>query len=205
MIVGFFDEHVTGPVMAILRGMDPQRTVELAERAWDLGIEAVELPIETQHAEPSLRAAVQAGAWRGRPVGAAGGGRDRGEHGAGAHGQGTGRGVHPGAGLDPEVVRLSVELGVPHLPGVATPSEIQQAHPARAVVGQGVPGHRTGRRLVQGDTRPVPRPADGGNRRDERAQRPEFLAAGAAVVAVGSALEGPEQLPELAKLSRRPR
>ncbi|NUT32651.1 MAG: 2-dehydro-3-deoxyphosphogluconate aldolase, partial [Hamadaea sp.] len=48
--------------MAILRGYDPARTVELATRAWDLGIRAVEIPIGEPDQLPSLAAAVQAGA-----------------------------------------------------------------------------------------------------------------------------------------------
>ncbi|HBF78813.1 MAG TPA: 2-dehydro-3-deoxyphosphogluconate aldolase, partial [Streptomyces sp.] len=31
--------------MAILRGHPPERTVELAERAWDLGVTQVEVPL----------------------------------------------------------------------------------------------------------------------------------------------------------------
>ena len=58
------------PVMAILRGHDPARTVELSTRAWDLGIEHVEVPIQTPDAVPSLRAAIAAGAERGKGVGA---------------------------------------------------------------------------------------------------------------------------------------
>ncbi|GAA0519207.1 hypothetical protein GCM10011581_09070 [Saccharopolyspora subtropica] len=41
--------------MAILRGMDPQRTVELAMRAWDLGIDAVEVPAPTARSDGSAR------------------------------------------------------------------------------------------------------------------------------------------------------
>ncbi|CAM05155.1 2-keto-3-deoxy-phosphogluconate aldolase [Saccharopolyspora erythraea NRRL 2338] len=116
----FFDDLFSCGVMAILRGMDPERTATLAERAWDLGIDAVEVPIETPGAEPSLRAAIEAGARRGRPVGA---GTVVGvEQLRTATELGAAFTVAPG--LDPELVRAS-EL--PHLPGVATPSEVQHA------------------------------------------------------------------------------
>ncbi|MEV4216401.1 hypothetical protein AB0J36_33495, partial [Micromonospora sp. NPDC049662] len=43
-------------VMAILRGLPVAETVRLAERAWDLGIEVVEVPVATADAVPALRA-----------------------------------------------------------------------------------------------------------------------------------------------------
>ncbi|GAA4829355.1 bifunctional 4-hydroxy-2-oxoglutarate aldolase/2-dehydro-3-deoxy-phosphogluconate aldolase [Saccharopolyspora rosea] len=191
-----FDELFSGPVMAILRGMDPQRTVELAERAWDLGIDAVEVPIETPRAEPSLRAAVRAGVRCGRPVGA--GTVVSAEHLDVARQAGAAFTVAPG--LDPEVVRLSAELGLPHLPGVATAGEIQhglrlgltwlKAFPA-AELGTGwfraMLGPFPGLRLV----------ATGGM---TARNAPGFLDAGARVVAVGSALADPAQLPALSEL-----
>src|SRR4051794_23584342 len=57
-------------VMAILRGLPANETVTLACRAWDLGIEAVEVPVQTPDALPSLRAAIAAGRERGHRVGA---------------------------------------------------------------------------------------------------------------------------------------
>ncbi|MBB5155575.1 bifunctional 4-hydroxy-2-oxoglutarate aldolase/2-dehydro-3-deoxy-phosphogluconate aldolase [Saccharopolyspora phatthalungensis] len=194
--MGFFDDLFTGPVMAILRGMDPQRTVELAERAWDLGIEAVEVPIETQRAEPSLRAAVQAGAKRDRPVGAGTVVTLEQVHTA----KELGAAFTVAPGLDPEVVRLSAELDVPHLPGVATPSEIQKAHRLGLSWVKAFPAAELGTGWFKAMHGPFPglrMVATGGmNARNA----PEFLAAGATVVAVGSALEDVEQLPELAKL-----
>ncbi|MYV41452.1 2-dehydro-3-deoxyphosphogluconate aldolase, partial [Streptomyces sp. SID1328] len=58
------------PVMAILRGMPLDKSVELATRAWDLGIECVEVPVQSRKAAEVLAAVVKAGAERGRPVGA---------------------------------------------------------------------------------------------------------------------------------------
>ncbi len=57
-------------VMAILRGMPQRETVDLATRAWDLGITCVEVPAQTPEALAVLRAVVQAGADRGHWVGA---------------------------------------------------------------------------------------------------------------------------------------
>lgn len=120
----WFDEvFAEQRVMVILRGQSPERTVELCTRAWDLGITQVEVPVQSPDALPSLRAALAAARERGLGVGA-----------------GTvttvpvleqvvaaGVTFTVAPGLDDDVVRRSTELGVPHLPGVATPSEIQRA------------------------------------------------------------------------------
>ncbi|MGW1676815.1 bifunctional 4-hydroxy-2-oxoglutarate aldolase/2-dehydro-3-deoxy-phosphogluconate aldolase [Saccharopolyspora sp. NPDC002376] len=196
-----FDELCTGPVMAILRGFDPQRTAELAERAWDLGIDAVEVPIETERAVPSLRAAVQVGAERGRPVGA----------GTVVGADQLRTAVEIGAaftvapGLDPEVVRLSEELALPHLPGVATPSEIQHALRLGLSWVKAFPAAELGAGWFKAMRGPFPglrMVATGGMNARNAA---EFLSAGAAVVAVGSALEDADQLPALAELVERSR
>lgn len=191
-----FDELFTVPVMAILRGMEPERTVALAERAWALGITAVEVPIEAPAAEPSLRAAVGAGAQRGRPVGA---GTVVGvEQARTAREAGAAFTVAPG--LDSEVAGASSELGLPHLPGVATPSEIQRAQRLGLTWVKAFPATELTSRWFAAMRGPFPHVrlvATGGmNARNAR----EFRTAGASVVAVGSALEDPEQLPALADL-----
>ncbi|GAB2756253.1 bifunctional 4-hydroxy-2-oxoglutarate aldolase/2-dehydro-3-deoxy-phosphogluconate aldolase [Salinifilum aidingensis] len=191
-----FDELFTVPVMAILRGMDPQRTVSLAERAWDLGIRAVEVPIETGEAEPSLRAAVEAGRRRGRPVGAGTVvGLDQ-LH--AAHAAGAAFTVAPG--LDSEVLRTSEELRVPHLPGVATPSEMQWAQRLGVTWVKAFPAAELSAgwfRAMRGPFPSMRLVATGGV---HAGNAEEYLAAGASVVAVGSALEDSAQLARLADL-----
>ncbi|MEO6826034.1 MAG: 2-dehydro-3-deoxyphosphogluconate aldolase, partial [Microbacteriaceae bacterium] len=56
-------------VMAIFRNMAAGPAVELANRAWDLGISLVEVPIQTPDAVPALEAVVAAGRERGKQVG----------------------------------------------------------------------------------------------------------------------------------------
>lgn len=192
----FLEELFAKPVMAILRGMDPQRTAELAGRAWDLGIDAVEVPIETPKAEPSLAAAVRAGAERGRPVGA--GTIITPEQLRTARDLGAAFTIAPG--LDAEIVRLSAELDLPHVPGVATPSEVQRALRLGSSWVKAFPAAELGSswfRAVKGPFPSLRVVATGGmNARNA----PEFLRAGADVVAVGSALEDETQLPALAQL-----
>ena len=60
----WFDDMLRAcPVMAILRGYGTERTLELAQRAWDLGITLVEIPIQNDAAVETLAAV--ATAWRG--------------------------------------------------------------------------------------------------------------------------------------------
>lgn len=181
-------------VMAILRGMEPARTVELAQRAWELGIHAVEVPIETPAAEPSLRAAIRAGG--DRPVGA--GTVVTSDAVRAAAEAGAAFTVAPG--LDPEVARASVEAGLPHLPGVASPSEIQHAVRLGLTWLKAFPASVLGTDWFAAMRGPFPAVrlvATGGvNARNAS----EYLAAGASVVAVGSALEDEAQLSALAEL-----
>ncbi|MFD0775357.1 2-dehydro-3-deoxyphosphogluconate aldolase, partial [Streptomonospora algeriensis] len=58
-----FDELFSrSRVMAVLRGMSRERTLGFAERAWDLGVAAVEVPVQTPEAVEALRAVAEAGA-----------------------------------------------------------------------------------------------------------------------------------------------
>jgi 2-dehydro-3-deoxyphosphogluconate aldolase / (4S)-4-hydroxy-2-oxoglutarate aldolase len=111
------------PVIAVLRGLDPATTVAYSENAWAAGVEHVEIPIQTSDAVASLKAAVRAAAQQGRKVGA--GTVTTVDQLQAAASAGVSFTVSPG--LDPEIVAESVRRGIPHLPGVATASEILQA------------------------------------------------------------------------------
>lgn len=111
------------PVIAVLRGLTPAEAVRSATRAWDAGVEHVEVTIETPEAVPSLAAVAGAAAERGVAVGA---GTiiciEQLDAAASANASFT---VSPG--LDEAVIQESIRRGLPHLPGVATPSEILRA------------------------------------------------------------------------------
>lgn len=192
----FTEMFATRPVLGILRGFGPEETVARAERAWGLGLTALEVPVETPGQVASLAAAVAAARERGLSVGA--GTVCTHEQVRAARRAGAAFTVAPGH--DPRVAAYSRELGLPHLPGVATASEIQAAldgghrwlkvFPASALGPswlRAMRGPFPGARLV----------ATGGV--DARNAR-EFLDAGADAVAVGSALADPEQLALLAAL-----
>ncbi len=192
-----FDEIIgTHRIMAILRGLPERETVELASRAWDLGIDLVEVPVQTPDALPALRAAVAAGAERGRAVGA--GTVITLEQVTAVAEAGARFTVAPG--LDPAVLAASLAAGLPHLPGVATPSEIQLAlrhgvdwlkcFPATAL---GTAWFKT----ISGPFPQVKMVATGGV---DAYTAPDFLAAGARVAGVGTALADPAQVELLAEL-----
>jgi 2-dehydro-3-deoxyphosphogluconate aldolase / (4S)-4-hydroxy-2-oxoglutarate aldolase len=194
----WFDAAFAGqPVMAILRGYDPPRSVRLAEQAWDLGLAWVEVPVQTPDAVPSLRAVVAAARDRGRRVGA----------GTVTSAAAVAASVEAGAaftvapGFDPVVAEASVAAGLPHLPGVATASEIQRAVAAGFRWLKAFPATSLGTAWFRAMAGPFPGlsfVATGGIDADNA---PEYLAAGARTVAVGSALSDERQLPLLAALA----
>jgi 2-dehydro-3-deoxyphosphogluconate aldolase/(4S)-4-hydroxy-2-oxoglutarate aldolase len=189
------------PVMAILRNMDPQRSVELASKAWDLGIDLVEVPIQSSDAVASLAAVAKAGAERGKPVGS---GTIVSEEQVLLSAElGVAFTVAPG--LDGDIVKLCRSTGLPHLPGIATPSEIQSAVRLGCSVVKAFPASVLGTgwfRAMRGPFPALPFVATGGI---ETSNAADFLDAGAVTVAVGSALADERQLDLLAEIitSRR--
>jgi len=185
------------PVMAILRGYGPRRTLQLAERAWDLGIQLVEVPIQSADALSGLRLVAAAAGERGLKVGA--GTVLRVEQVIAARQAGAAFTVSPG--LDPDVVSASRDQGLPTLPGVATATEIQRADQLGIAWMKAFPATALGTEWFRGMRGPFPQArfvATGGIDADNAAA---YLAAGAAVLGVGSALEDERQLDALARLT----
>ncbi|MFG3558821.1 bifunctional 4-hydroxy-2-oxoglutarate aldolase/2-dehydro-3-deoxy-phosphogluconate aldolase [Micromonospora sp. NPDC047557] len=192
-------EHIFGGarVMAILRGLPVAETVRLAERAWDLGIVVVEVPVATPDAVPALRAAVEAGAARDRIVGA--GTVLDAEQVAAAADAGAAFTVAPG--LDLTIADAAAARGLPHLPGVATPTEAQQALRHGLTWLKAFPAISLGPAWFRAMAGPLPQlrfVATGGL---DAGNAAAFLDAGVRVAAVGSALSDPTQLDQLAKLT----
>lgn len=184
------------PIMAILRNMDANRAVALANNAWDLGIELVEVPIQDTHAVPSLAAVVKAGAERGKIVGA--GTITSGEQVRQSADLGAAFTVAPG--LDKEVVETCHEMAIPHLPGISTPSEIQAAVRLGCTMVKAFPASSLGTQWFRAMRGPFPSisfVATGGM---DASNADAYLAAGASTVAVGSALADESQLDQLAKI-----
>ncbi|MFE1168319.1 bifunctional 4-hydroxy-2-oxoglutarate aldolase/2-dehydro-3-deoxy-phosphogluconate aldolase [Nocardiopsis sp. NPDC058789] len=190
---GLFAEH---SVLAILRGMPVRTTVELAERAWDLGVTAIEVPARDPEGLEALHATVRAGAERGHPVGA--GTVITPEQVRAVSEAGAAFTVAPG--FDAEVMALSEAAGMPHLPGVATPTDIQGVLRAGGHWVKAFPASSLGTGWFRAMSGPFPdvRIVATGGMDAHNARR--YLDAGARMVAVGSALTDPEQIPLLAAL-----
>ena len=183
-------------IMAILRNMPPAHAVAAATTAWDLGLDLVEVPIQTEEFVPSLRAVVHAARERDKRVGA--GTVTSPDQVALAESLGCAFTVAPG--LDAGVVRASHEHGLPHVPGVATASEIQQALHLGSGWLKAFPASVLGTgwfRAIRGPFPNIKLVATGGI--DAR-NAADFFEAGADMVAVGSALADPRQFEFLAEL-----
>lgn len=184
------------PLMAILRGMGVERTLATATRAWDLGITAVEVPVQTPTDVEALRVLAEAARERGLVVGA--GTVVSLEHVQQAAGAGASFTVSPG--LDLDIVRASQEAGMPALPGVSTATEVQHALREGLTWLKAFPASLLGTGWFPAMRGPFPQAkfvATGGM---GSGNAREFLDAGVRVVAVGSALEDEAQLPALAQL-----
>jgi 2-dehydro-3-deoxyphosphogluconate aldolase / (4S)-4-hydroxy-2-oxoglutarate aldolase len=197
----WFEREFAGTqVMVIMRGLGAGESLALAEAAWAVGVRAVEIPIQGPADVDALAAVAAVARERGLHVGA--GTVVRPEQVEIARSAGAAYTVSPGT--DEEVIRASLEAGLPTLPGVATASEIQRcvrlglgwlkAFPAVALGPDWVSA------MVRGPFPAVRLVATGGVSAGTAAA---FLAAGARVVSLGSALADPAQRAELAKLVAR--
>ena len=192
-----FEELFGGTrLMAILRGMGVERSLAVSTTAWDLGIDVIELPIQTAEDIEALRAVVAAGRERGKVVGA--GTVVSAAHVAQAVSAGAAFTVSPG--LDLDVVRASHDAGLLSLPGVATASEVQSAVAAGLTWVKAFPASVLGTEWLAAMNAPFPQVHFVSTGGMNAANAGAYLDAGAGVVAVGSALEDRVQLPQLAAL-----
>ena len=195
---GFEELFGASPLMAILRGMGVERSLAVSTTAWDLGIDVVELPIQSAEDIEALRVVAAAAKQRGKVVGA--GTVVSLEHVAQAMEAGAAFTVSPG--LDLEVVRASHDAGLLSMPGVATASEVQLAMKAGLTWLKAFPASVLGTTWLGAMHGPFPRARFVTTGGMSAANAADYLRAGARVVAVGSALEDPAQLPQLAALLR---
>ena len=185
-------------VMAILRNRSVADTVALTRIAFDSGIELVEVPIQSPDAIPALEAAVAVARESGRTVGA-GTVITQEQVEVCAH-LGVAFTVAPG--FDAAVSAASQRAGMPHLPGVATPSEVQEAMRAGFRWLKVFPASVLGPGWISAVRAPFPEArffASGGISVHNASS---FFLAGASGVAIGSALESPAQLSRLLQIAR---
>jgi 2-dehydro-3-deoxyphosphogluconate aldolase / (4S)-4-hydroxy-2-oxoglutarate aldolase len=177
-------------VMAILRGMGVERTVRLAEAVWDAGLRCVEVTIQTPEDVLALRSVSDLARERGALVAA--GTVITTDQVTEAVDSGASFLVSPG--LDRRVVEAARHERIPVMPGVATPTEVQAALALDLRWLKAFPAAWLGTQWfshLRGPFPDVQFVATGGL---HVGNAPEFLRAGARVVALGSALEDPAQL-----------
>jgi 2-dehydro-3-deoxyphosphogalactonate aldolase len=111
------------PLIAILRGLTFDAALQIAEAVWTADAGLIEVPVQNEAAIDVLRRLAVEGRRRGHVVGA----------GTVVSPSLVARALDAGAaftvapGYDAKVAEASVAAGLPHLPGVATASEVQAA------------------------------------------------------------------------------
>jgi 2-dehydro-3-deoxyphosphogluconate aldolase/(4S)-4-hydroxy-2-oxoglutarate aldolase len=195
----FFSERLAvAPVLAVLRGHDPQSSVEVAEGCWNAGVELVEVSLSHDRTLEAVTAVCRRAVELGRVAGA-GTVCTPGDVRAAAE---AGASFVVAPGLAHDAVETARDQGLPYLPGVATASEVQ----AGLALGCGTlklfPARELGPRWIRALAGPFPEArfvAVGGV---SVANATDFVAAGAIGVGIGAALE-PAVLPALLHELRR--
>jgi Entner-Doudoroff aldolase len=192
----FFQAHLApSRVLAILRGHGAARTVQLCQQAWQLGVGLVEVPVQGEEDLLALAGAVAAGREQHRLVGA----------GTVTSVELLARVAEAGASFtvapafDAEVIAASRRAGLPHLPGVATATEMHRSLQLGLTWQKAFPAVALGTSWFSAMRGPFPQVrlvATGGVHLGNAGA---FLDAGAAAVSLGSAFAAadPEQVREL--------
>ncbi|MFC7529122.1 bifunctional 4-hydroxy-2-oxoglutarate aldolase/2-dehydro-3-deoxy-phosphogluconate aldolase [Actinoplanes sp. GCM10030250] len=188
-------------VMVILRGLpSPAAAVEAANHAWDAGVELVEVPIGQPGDTDNLAAVVDAGTSRRKLVGA--GTIISDERLQDALAAGARYTVAPG--LDLGVMTRSQRASLPHLPGVATPSEVQQAWSAGCTWVKVFPASTLGPAWFSAIRGPFPDMSYVATGGVNLPDAPCYLTAGANLVAFGASAVAAERRAALANLVQKP-
>jgi 2-dehydro-3-deoxyphosphogluconate aldolase/(4S)-4-hydroxy-2-oxoglutarate aldolase len=185
-------------VLGILRGLNPAAAVAAAEQLWRAGIPLVEVSLSERDALSSLEAVCRRGREIGRAAGA--GTVVTPDQVAAAEDVGAAFAVAPG--LDDDAVRAAQARGLPYLPGVATPSEVQRAVGLGCRTLKLFPASALGIDWLRSLAGPFPEVrfvAVGGV--DAR-NASDWIGAGAIGVGLGSALVGPAVSQVVAAVAR---
>jgi len=194
----FFSTHLAAsPVIAIIRGLAPEQTAEVAARCWAAGIALVEVPARDEAALAALRAAAEvASGHEDRILGA----------GSICSVDDVERAAEAGArflvapGVFPSSIAAAAEAGLPLLPGVMTPTDVFVALDLGLSVQKLFPAASVSTDHISALHGPFPQVsfvAVGGVTPENAKQ---FLAAGAIGVGVGSSIlqpGGPERFSSL--------
>lgn len=183
-----FEQALTEmPIIAILRGLEPERALKVGDALTNAGIRIIEVPLNSP--EPLKSIAALADAFAGQAAIGAGTVLQPAEVGAVADAGGT---LIVSPNTDPRVIAETKAHGLVSMPGFFTPTEAFQAIEAGADYLKLFPGDAIQPKIV-GALRAVLPPekgivVTGGVDRQNIAA---FLAAGARAVAVGSSIFRP--------------
>ncbi len=195
----FASEFADTQVMVILRGLGASASLRLAERAWAAGVRSVEIPVQRPDNVSALANVVAAARERGLTVGA--GTVVRVEQVEIAVRAGAAYAVSPG--VDEDVIRACLDAGLPTLPGVATASDIQRCSRLDLRWLKAFPAAQLGPGWITAMHGPYPDAVFVATGAVTVDNGPDFLAAGARVIALGSALADPSQVDALSRLAPR--
>jgi 2-dehydro-3-deoxyphosphogluconate aldolase/(4S)-4-hydroxy-2-oxoglutarate aldolase len=199
--VDWFEQQFAGTqVMVILRGRGVEQSLRLAEQAWDAGVRMVEIPIQSAADVAALNVTARAATERGLRVGA--GTVLSPEQVVLAKQAGAGYTVSPGT--DEDVIRASLDAGLPTMPGVATATDVQRCLRLGQHWLKAFPAVQLGPQWIHAMLAPFPQArfvATGGV---EVASAPAFISAGARAVAIGSALDDPRELAAIVPYRSQP-
>jgi 2-dehydro-3-deoxyphosphogluconate aldolase/(4S)-4-hydroxy-2-oxoglutarate aldolase len=193
-------DELLGPrhLIAILRRLDAKRALQIADAVWTADAGLVEIPVQSPAALAVLKAVAAEARHRGQPVGAGTITSADLLHAAAL----AGASFTVAPGLDAEVVRASSAIGLPHLPGVATGTEVQAALRLGCTWVKAFPAASLGAswfREMRGPFPEVAFVATGGVSNDNAK---DFLRAGARALGVGSAISTPQGLDAILTLAR---
>jgi 2-dehydro-3-deoxyphosphogluconate aldolase/(4S)-4-hydroxy-2-oxoglutarate aldolase len=180
------------PVLAILRGLDPDDAVRQAEMCWAAGVALVEVSLSDEAQLATVRAVCERARQMERLAGAGTVVKVSQLHAAAE----VGAAFAVAPGLAPELVAAAAELGMPYLPGIATPSEAQAAFAFGFRTLKLFPAAQLGIGFMRALAGPFPElrfVAVGGI---SAVSAEEWVAAGAVGVGIGTGLEA-NTLPEL--------
>jgi 2-dehydro-3-deoxyphosphogluconate aldolase/(4S)-4-hydroxy-2-oxoglutarate aldolase len=184
------------PLVGILRGVTLEAALKIADAFWSADAGLIEVPVQSDAAIDVLRHLALEGKRRGQLVGA--GTVISPELVERAFDAGAAFTVAPG--YDGEVARASEAVGLPHLPGVGTASEVQAAVAAGFVWLKAFPAASLSPswfRDMRGPFPDVRFTATGGVTADNAEA---FHASGASALGVGSAIATPIELRNLLQI-----
>lgn len=196
----FFEKHLEEvPIILILRNLPSDLAVELARRAWNLGVRLVEVPLGSPDASNTLRALIKESKGTNELVGA-GSIRTLDQLGTCADLE-LSFGVSPG--VSAELAGGVEALKLAWLPGVASSSEIMLAESFGYTWLKAFPSQSLGADWFKAQLGPFPNISFVATGGVTSANATDWLNAGAVALGIGGGAADPESLTQIVKAVAR--